>query len=63
MSGLGVGHVRKMPLEFGLEVRYVWLTWEKAERPDMSGLGVGHVWSESLESGQGGRYVCPDRSF
>jgi hypothetical protein len=26
-----------MPLESGLEVGYVWLTQEKAERSDMSG--------------------------
>jgi hypothetical protein len=50
MSGLGDGHVRKMPLEFGLEAGYVWLTREKAERLDMSGLGDRHVRPESLES-------------
>jgi hypothetical protein len=63
MSGLGVGHVWEMPLESGLEAEYVWLTWEKAKRPDMSGLGAGHVWLESLQSGWGGGYVWPDRSF
>jgi hypothetical protein len=51
MSELGAEHVREMPLEFGLEAGYAWLTHEKVERPDMSGLGVGHVRSESLESG------------
>jgi hypothetical protein len=40
-----------MPLESGLEVGYVWLTQEKAERSDMSGLGAEHVQPESLESG------------
>jgi hypothetical protein len=44
MSGL-------MPLESGLGAGYVWLTQEKAERPDMSGVGAEHVWPESLESG------------
>jgi hypothetical protein len=51
MSGLGAEHAREMPLESGLDVRYVWLTQEKAERPDMSGLGIGHDQPESLESG------------
>jgi hypothetical protein len=51
MFGLGAGHVRKMPLESGLEAGYTWLTQEKAERLDMSGLGAGHVQPESLESG------------
>jgi hypothetical protein len=51
MSGLGVGYVREMPLESGLEAGYAWLTQEKAERLDMSGLGTGHVRPESLESG------------
>jgi hypothetical protein len=51
MSGLGAGHVQKMPLESGLEAIYAWLTREKAKRSDMSGLGAGHVWPESLESG------------
>jgi hypothetical protein len=51
MPGLGAGHVWEMPLKSGLEVRYAWLTWEKAERPDISGLGAGHVQPESLESG------------
>jgi hypothetical protein len=37
MYGLGVGHVREMPMESSLEVRYAWLTREKAEGPDMSG--------------------------
>jgi hypothetical protein len=50
MSGLGAGHAREMPLESSLEVRYAWLTQEKAERSDMSGLGVRHVWPEYLES-------------
>jgi hypothetical protein len=36
MSGLGVGHVQKMPLESGLGAGYVWLNQEKVERPDMS---------------------------
>jgi hypothetical protein len=40
-----------MPLESSLEARYVWLTRDKAERPDMSGLGARHVRPESLESG------------
>jgi hypothetical protein len=39
MSGLGNGHVRKMPLKSSLEAGYVWLTQKKAERTDMSGLG------------------------
>jgi hypothetical protein len=51
MSGLGAGHVQKIPLKSGLEAGYAWLTQEKAERPDMSGLGAGHVRPESLESG------------
>jgi hypothetical protein len=51
MSGLGARHVREMPLESSLEVGYVCLTREKAERPDMSGLGVGHIRPESLEFG------------
>jgi hypothetical protein len=51
MSGLGARHVQEMPLESGLEVEYVWLTREKAERPDMSGLRAGQVQSESLKSG------------
>jgi hypothetical protein len=51
MSGLEAGLVREMPLESGLEDGYVWLTQEKAERPDMSGLGARHVRPDSLESG------------
>jgi hypothetical protein len=51
MSGLGAGHVQKMPLKSGREAGYAWLTQEKAERPDMSGMGAGHVRPESLESG------------
>jgi hypothetical protein len=51
MSGLEARHIREMPLEFGLEAGYAWLTQEKAERPDMSFLGVKHVRPESLESG------------
>jgi hypothetical protein len=51
MSGLGARHVWEMPLESGLEARYAWLTWEKAERPDISGLWAGHARPESLESG------------
>jgi hypothetical protein len=51
MSELRAGHVREMPLEFGLEAEYAWLTREKAERPDMSGLVAGHIQLESLESG------------
>jgi hypothetical protein len=51
MSGLGAGHVWKMPLESGLEAGYAWLTQEKAERSDMSGLGGRHVRPESMESG------------
>jgi hypothetical protein len=35
MFGVGVGHVQKMPPEFGLKAGYVWLTQEKAERSDM----------------------------
>jgi hypothetical protein len=38
MSGLGARHIQEMPLESGLEPGYVWLTRDKAERPDMSGL-------------------------
>jgi hypothetical protein len=52
MSGPGVEHVRKMPLESGLKIGYAWLTQEKAERSDMSSLGAGHVQPESLESGR-----------
>jgi hypothetical protein len=63
MSRLGAGYVREMPLEFGIEDRYAWLTWDKAERLDMSGQGAGHVRPESLESGSGAEYVWPDRSF
>jgi hypothetical protein len=51
MSGLEAGHVREMPLEFGLEAGYACLTREKAERSDMSSLGSGHIRPESLESG------------
>jgi hypothetical protein len=51
MFGLGAGHIQEMPLESGLGVGYVWLTQEKAERPDMSGLGARHVRPDSLESG------------
>jgi hypothetical protein len=51
MSGLGAEHAREIPLESGLEAGYVWLTREKAERPDMSGLGAEYVRPESLESG------------
>jgi hypothetical protein len=50
MSGLEAGHVREMLLESSLGAGYVWLTREKAERPDMSGLGAEHVRLESLES-------------
>jgi hypothetical protein len=48
MSGLCAGHVRGMLLESGLGDGYVWLTREKAERPDMSGLGARYVRLESL---------------
>jgi hypothetical protein len=51
MSRLGAGHIRKIPLEYGLEAGYAWLTQKKAVRPEMSGLGAGHVRSESLEFG------------
>jgi hypothetical protein len=37
-----------MPLESGLEVRYAWLTREKAEGPDMSGLGGADMFGQSL---------------
>jgi hypothetical protein len=57
MFGLGVGHIRKMPLKFGPEARYVWLTQKKAERLDMSGLGPGHVREMPLEFGPEARYV------
>jgi hypothetical protein len=40
MSGLGTGYVRKMPLKFGLEDGYAWLTREKTKRLNMSGLGL-----------------------
>jgi hypothetical protein len=40
MSGLGVEHVREMPLESGLEDIYVWLTRKKAKRPDMFGQSL-----------------------
>jgi hypothetical protein len=40
MSGLEAGHVWEMPLESDLGAGYVWLTREKAERPDMCGLGA-----------------------
>jgi hypothetical protein len=43
MSGLGAGHVREMPLESVLEAGYAWLTWEKAERPDMSGQSLWNL--------------------
>jgi hypothetical protein len=51
MSGLGVRHVREMPLKTGLEAGYAWLTRDKAEGSDMSGLGAGHVRVRSLEPG------------
>jgi hypothetical protein len=63
MFGMGAGHVREMPLEFGLEAGYAWLTQKKAERPDMSGLEAGHVRPESLESGYGAGYVWLYMSF
>jgi hypothetical protein len=63
LSGLGVGHVLKMPLKSGLEVGYAWLTQEKTESLNMSGMGAEHVQPESLESGYGARYVWPDRIF
>jgi hypothetical protein len=47
MSRLGVGHVREMSLESGLEAEYAWLTREKTERLDMSGLGA-HMSDQSL---------------
>jgi hypothetical protein len=53
MFRLGIGHVREMPLESGLEAGYAWLTREKVDRPDMSGLGVGHVRQESLNPARG----------
>jgi hypothetical protein len=53
MSGLKVGHVRKMLLESGLEAGYAWLTRKKAERPDMSKLGAEHIRPESLKSDWG----------
>jgi hypothetical protein len=40
MSGLGAEHVWEMPLESDLKDIYVWLTREKAERPDMSGQSL-----------------------
>jgi hypothetical protein len=39
MSELGARHVWEMPLESDVGAGYVWLTREKAERPDMSSLG------------------------
>jgi hypothetical protein len=51
MSRLGAGHIWKMPLEYGLEAGYAWLTQKKVVRLEMSGLGAGHVRSESLEFG------------
>jgi hypothetical protein len=51
MSRLGVGHVREMSLESGLEVGYAWLTREKAERPDMSGQSL---WNPT----RGGGRIC-----
>jgi hypothetical protein len=51
MSGLGAAHVWEMPLESSIEVRYAWLTREKAETPGLSVLRAEHVRSESLESG------------
>jgi hypothetical protein len=44
MSGLRAVHVREMPLESDLEVGYAWLTWDKAERPDMSGQSL---WNQA----------------
>jgi hypothetical protein len=40
MYGLGAGHIREMALESSLKARYVWLTREKAERPDMFGQSL-----------------------
>jgi hypothetical protein len=50
-SGLGAGHVSKIPLESGLEARYAWLTQEKAERPDMSGQSL---WNPARGSDMSG---------
>jgi hypothetical protein len=38
MSKLGAKNIWEMPLESGLEVRYTWLTSDKAGRLDMSDL-------------------------
>jgi hypothetical protein len=59
MSGLGVGHVQKMPLKPGLGAGYAWLNWDKAERSDMSRLGTKHVQFRSLEPeyGRGAGHV------
>jgi hypothetical protein len=40
-----------MPLESGLEVRYAWLTREKAERPDMFGQSL---WNPARGSDMSG---------
>jgi hypothetical protein len=52
-----------MPLEFDLEVGYIWLTQEKADRPDMSGLGADMSGQGLWNPARGGRYVWPDKSF
>jgi hypothetical protein len=43
--------VREMPLESGLRARYVWLTQEKAERPDMSDQ---NLWNPARGSDMSG---------
>jgi hypothetical protein len=45
MSELVARYVWEMPLESGLEAEYVWLTREKAERPDMSSQSL---WNPAM---------------
>jgi hypothetical protein len=54
MSELGAGHVQEMPMKSGLEAGYIWLTQEKAERPDMSGLSLWNPARGSDMSGMTG---------
>jgi hypothetical protein len=58
MFGLGVRHVREMPLESSLEVRYAWLTLEKAEKPDMSDRSLRNLARGLDMSGMIGVFGC-----
>jgi hypothetical protein len=40
-----------MSLEFGLEAGYAWLTWDKAERPDMFDQSLWNLAREADISG------------